>query len=99
MQVNKIYGIIHEKFSYGFSTLIKYTCIKYLSLLLGYTDKAALNSNDWRMKWDTEDLVSLSSGLIMTVIHSVFSFSQYYLMDSKTLAVFVFMKAEDMNHW
>lgn len=46
MQVNKIYGIIHEKFSYGFSTLIKYTCIKYLSLLLGYTDKAALNSND-----------------------------------------------------
>lgn len=79
-------------------SLIKYTYIKYLSLLLGNTDKVVLNSNDWRMKWDTQDLVSLSSGLIMTVIHSVFSFSQYYLMDSETLAVFGFMKAEDMNH-
>lgn len=34
----------------------------------------------------------------MTVIHSVFSFSQCDLMDSKTLAVLVFMKAENVNH-
>lgn len=45
-----------------------------------------------------QDLASLSPGLVVTVTHSVFSFSQYYLMDSKTLAVLVFMKAENMNH-
>lgn len=66
--------------------------------MLGDTDKVASCSNDRGMKRGTEDLLSLSSGFIVTVIHSVFIFSQCYLMDSKTLAVLVFMKAENVNH-
>lgn len=65
--------------------------------MLGDTDKVASCSNDRGMKRVIEDL-SLSSGFIVTVIHSVFIFSQCYLMDSKTLAVLVFMKAENVNH-
>ena len=66
-------------------------------VLIGYTDKVALYSNDRWVKQGTEDLASLSAGLIVTITQ-VFSFSQYYLMASKTLAVLVFLKAENVNH-
>jgi len=54
MQVNKIYNLIHETFSFGFSAYyiyIKYIYIIYIIYIyfkpvIGYTDKVVLCSND-----------------------------------------------------
>lgn len=43
MQVNKIYNLIRETFSFGFSAYYIYI---YLKPVIGYTDKVILCSND-----------------------------------------------------
>lgn len=102
MQV-KMYGITYEKFSYGF---FEYTymvnriyiyvycgSLWFCWVILRKLHHVAVTGEPS----EAQRAGSLSAGSTVTVTHSVLSFPQYYF-DSRTLAVLVFMKAENMNH-
>lgn len=102
MQV-KMYGIIYEKFSYGFfeyTYMVNWIYIYvycgslwFCWVILGKLHYVAVTGE----RSEAQRAGSLSPGSIWIVTHSVLSFPQYYF-DSRTLAVLVFRKAENMNH-